>query len=69
MTMQKQNKELWDSFTRREEYNPPILNKYDRFPYYLNTYRNVFEPEGEQRNVLRCGDASKSIVEPIGGSR
>ena len=41
----KQNKELWDLFTRKEEYNPLMLDKYDRFPYYLSKYRNIFEPE------------------------
>ena len=41
----KQNKELWDLFTKSEEYNPPILDKYDRFPYYLSKHRNIFEPE------------------------
>ena len=41
----KQNKELRDLFTKSEEYNPPILDQYDRFPYYLSKYRNIFEPE------------------------
>jgi hypothetical protein len=68
MTMLKQNKELWDLFTRREEYNPPILDQYGRFPYYLSKHRNVFEPEGEQRDVFRCGDASERIVGTIGVS-
>ena len=41
----KQNKELLDIFTKREEYNPSILDQYDRFPYYLSKHRNIFEPE------------------------
>lgn len=41
----KQNKELWDLFTKKEEYNPLILDQYDRFPYYLSKHRNIFEPE------------------------
>jgi len=32
-------------FTRREEYNSPILDQYDRFPYYLSEHRNILEPE------------------------
>ena len=64
----KQNKELWDLFTRKEEYGPLTLDQYDRFPYYLSKHRNILEPECEQRDVFRCGDASKRIVEPIGGS-
>lgn len=67
MTMLKQNKELWDLFTRREEYNSTILHQYDRFPYYLSKHRNVLESEGEQRGVFRPGDTSERIVEMIGG--
>ena len=36
--------ELWDIFTRKEEYNPPFRDKYGRFPYYLSTERSIFEP-------------------------
>ena len=41
----KQNRELWDLFTKREEYNSQILDQYDRFPYYLSKHRNILEPE------------------------
>lgn len=41
----RQNESLWDLFTKREEYNPPFLDQYGRFPYYLSRHRNVFEPE------------------------
>ena len=41
----KQNKGLWDLLTRKEEYNPLILDQYDRFPYYLSKQRNILEPE------------------------
>ena len=41
----KQNKELWDLFFRREEYNPLISDQYQRFPYYLSKHRNILEPE------------------------
>ena len=41
----KQNKELWNLFTRREEYNSPILDQYGRFPYYLSRHRNILEPK------------------------
>ena len=68
MKMLKQNKKLWDLFTRREEYNPRLLDQYGRFPYCLSRNRNVLEPEGEQRDVFRCGDASERIVGTIGGS-
>jgi len=41
----RQNKELWDLFTKKEEYNSPILDKHQRFPYYFSKYRNVLEPD------------------------
>lgn len=41
----KEEKELWDLFTKKEEYNPPILDEYERFPYYLSNSRDVFEPK------------------------
>jgi peptidoglycan/xylan/chitin deacetylase (PgdA/CDA1 family) len=41
----KQNKALWDLFTKREEYKSHISDQYDRFPYYLSKHRNVLEPE------------------------
>ena len=39
------DKELWDIFTRKEEYNPLFLDQYGRFPYYLSTYKRILEPE------------------------
>ena len=36
--------EIWDLFTRKEEYNSQIHDKYDRFPYYASSNRNIFEP-------------------------
>ena len=41
----KQNMDLWDLFTRKEEYNPLMLDQYDRFPYYMSKHRNILEPE------------------------
>ena len=41
----KDNERLWDLFTKREEYDPPLLDKYQRFPYYLSKYRYVLEPK------------------------
>jgi len=40
----QKDKEIWDLFTRKEEYNSPIRDKYDRFPYYASSNRNVFDP-------------------------
>jgi peptidoglycan/xylan/chitin deacetylase (PgdA/CDA1 family) len=40
----KEQNELWDIFTRKEEYNPLFLDKYERFPYHLSNYRKIFSP-------------------------
>ena len=40
----KENEELWDLFTRKEEYNITFRDAYGRFPYYLSSHRNIFEP-------------------------
>jgi peptidoglycan/xylan/chitin deacetylase (PgdA/CDA1 family) len=40
----KENEELWDLFTRKEEYSATFLDAYERFPYYLSSHRNIFEP-------------------------
>lgn len=43
----KQNKELWELFTKKEEYNSNILDIYERFPSYLSKY-NSLEPEASK---------------------
>ena len=40
----KQNQELWDLFTRKEEYSPEQLDKYNRFTYAFSGYKNILEP-------------------------
>jgi len=44
----QKNQKLWDLFTRKEEYNSQIRDKYDRFPYYTSTHRNIFEPSASK---------------------
>ncbi|HTB05402.1 MAG TPA: polysaccharide deacetylase family protein [Bacteroidia bacterium] len=39
------DRELWDLYTAREEYNPLVTDKYGRFPHYLSQNRNVFQPQ------------------------
>ena len=46
-TLQK-NKHSWDIFTCKEEYDPPVLDKYDRFPHYASKNRNIFEPHASR---------------------
>ena len=42
--MMKINNELWDLFTKKEEYNPLLLDVHQRFPYYLSKNRTILEP-------------------------
>jgi len=39
---------IWDLFTRREEYENPLRDEYDRFPYYASRNRDIFEPKASQ---------------------
>jgi peptidoglycan/xylan/chitin deacetylase (PgdA/CDA1 family) len=41
----KQKQELWDLFTKREEYAPEQLDNYDRFTYAFSRYKNILEPK------------------------
>jgi len=47
----RQDPEIWDLFTRKEEYDNLIRDKYDRFPYYSSKNRDIFEPKASQRLV------------------
>lgn len=40
----RSNPYLWDIFTKKEEYNPPLLDHYNRFPYYFSKNRNIMDP-------------------------
>ena len=36
--------DLWDRFTRREEYEVPIRDMHGRFPYWASRDRDIFRP-------------------------
>jgi len=36
--------EIWDLFTRKEEYSSSFRDQYERFPYYASSSRNVMDP-------------------------
>jgi peptidoglycan/xylan/chitin deacetylase (PgdA/CDA1 family) len=40
----RERPDLWDLFTRKEEYEDGIRDKYDRFPYFLSRERSILEP-------------------------
>lgn len=44
----KQRGDLWNLYTKKEEYNSPFTDEYERFPYYLSNHRNIFEPTVSQ---------------------
>ena len=44
----RENAEIWDLFTRREEYQNPLRDQYGRFPYYASKNRDIFEPRASQ---------------------
>lgn len=44
----RQDPEIWDLFTRKEEYTNSLRDCYDRFPYYASNNRDIFEPRASQ---------------------
>ena len=44
----RQDPEICDLFTRKEEYQNPLRDSYDRFPYYASKNRDIFEPRASQ---------------------
>jgi len=40
--------EMWALFTRNEEYQSSIQDKYNRFPYYASKNRDIFEPKASE---------------------
>ena len=49
----RQDSEIWDLFTCKEEYNNPLRDQYDRFPYYASKNRDIFEPKASQYLIYR----------------
>lgn len=44
----RQDPEIWDLFTRKEEYNSFLRDQYYRFPYYASRDRDIFVPKTSQ---------------------
>ena len=40
----KSDEKIWKIYTRSEEYNPPFLDRFDRFNYCASNDENVLEP-------------------------
>lgn len=44
----RQDQDIWDLFTRKEEYENQFRDQYDRFPYYASRNRDIFEPSASR---------------------
>ena len=44
----RRDPQIWDLFTRKEEYDNPLRDQYDRFPYYASKDRGIFKPKASQ---------------------
>lgn len=44
----RRDPQIWDLFTRKEEYDASLRDQYDRFPYYASKDRDIFEPKASQ---------------------
>lgn len=44
----RQDQEIWHRFTCAEEYGKTFRDSYDRFPYYMSSHREPFEPRVSQ---------------------
>lgn len=42
--LKRERPDLWNRFTRREEYENPIRDMYGRFPYWASKERDIFKP-------------------------
>ena len=40
--------QIWDLFTRKEEYHSSVRDIYNRFPYFASQNRNIFEPQASE---------------------
>ncbi len=44
----QQEPEIWRLFTSAEEYDDTFRDGYDRFPHYMSSHREPFEPRASQ---------------------
>ena len=48
MDLLRQDTEIWNLFTRKEEYERCSRDRYDRFPYYRSCHRDVSVPRASK---------------------
>jgi peptidoglycan/xylan/chitin deacetylase (PgdA/CDA1 family) len=61
----QKDSEIWDLFTRKEEYNSIIRDKNDRFPYYASSNRNIFDPNVSKYLIEQGYHAGYSEEKPF----
>jgi peptidoglycan/xylan/chitin deacetylase (PgdA/CDA1 family) len=44
----RKDPEIWDLFTRKEEYNSSFRDQYNRYPYFMSKNCDIFEPKASQ---------------------
>lgn len=44
----REDPDIWDLFTCKEEYSNLLRDQFDRFPYYASRNRDIFEPKASQ---------------------
>lgn len=53
----REDEEIWDLFTRKEEYSSSFFDQHDRFPHYMSQHPSIFKPRASihlQRNGLQA---------------
>jgi peptidoglycan/xylan/chitin deacetylase (PgdA/CDA1 family) len=44
----QEDADIWDLYTRKEEYNPVIRDKYKRFPFFASIAGDIFAPRASE---------------------
>lgn len=55
LSIKSGNQELWELFTKSEEYNSQLMDRDLRFPSYFSKYANTFEPS-VSKLLLQMGE-------------
>lgn len=53
MDLFRQDSEIWDLFTKKEEYAKCSHDRYDRFPYYRSRHRDISVPQVSQMLIKK----------------
>ena len=65
MDLLRQDEEIWDLFTRKEEYGRCDRDRHDRFPYYRSGHRDVCVPRASQMLMEHGFDCEYPEAQPF----